>query len=130
MPPFYDPHLIIRNAVCNILRSWVSKLGPCFAGPHKVLKYIQQRLRAGEWPVVLKALLLCHILLDEGSRGIIDLLLHSPFIFNLQEFRDASNPSAFDYSSYTRLFARYIQERIVTIRTLVCGDDRELVWLL
>jgi len=118
MPPFYDPHLIIRNAVCNILRSWVSKLGPCFAGPHKVLKYIQQRLRAGEWPVVLKALLLCHILLDEGSRGIIDLLLHSPFIFNLQEFRDASNPSAFDYSSYTRLFARYIQERIVTIRTL------------
>lgn len=69
--------------------------------------------------VVLKALLLCHILLDEGSRGMVDLLLHSPFIFNLQEFRDASNPSAFDYSSYTRLFARYLQERIVTIRTLV-----------
>ncbi|EME26207.1 Clathrin coat assembly protein AP180 [Galdieria sulphuraria] len=87
-------------------------------GPHKVLKYIQQRLRAGEWPVVLKALLLCHILLDEGSRGIVDLLLHSPFIFNLQEFRDASNPSAYDFSSYTRLFARYIQERIVTVRTL------------
>lgn len=87
-------------------------------GPHKVLKYIQQRLRAKEWPVVLKALLLCHILLDEGSRGMVDLLLHSPFIFNLQEFRDASNPSAFDYSSYTRLFARYLQERIVTIRTL------------
>ncbi|GJQ15619.1 hypothetical protein GpartN1_g7410.t1 [Galdieria partita] len=87
-------------------------------GPQKVLKYIQQRLRAGEWPVVLKALLLCHILLDEGSRGVIELLLHSPFIFNLQEFRDASNPSAYDFSSYTRLFARYVQERIVTIRTL------------
>jgi len=57
MPPFYDPHLIIRNAVCNILRSWVSKLGPCFAGPHKVLKYIQQRLRAGEWPVSIPQLL-------------------------------------------------------------------------
>ncbi|GJQ08638.1 hypothetical protein GpartN1_g429.t1 [Galdieria partita] len=87
-------------------------------GPHKVLKYIQQRLRAGEWPVVLKALLLCHILLDEGSRGMIDILLRSPFIFNLQEFRDASNPSAYDFSSYSRLFGRYLQERIVTIRTL------------
>eukprot|EP00871_Galdieria_phlegrea_P005197 jgi/Galph1/5679/GphlegSOOS_G4332.1 len=87
-------------------------------GPHKVLKYLQQRLHAGEWPVVLKALLLCHILLDEGSRGMIDLLLHSPFVFNLQDFRDASIPSAYDYSSYTRLFARYLQERIVTIRTL------------
>eukprot|EP00871_Galdieria_phlegrea_P002707 jgi/Galph1/3437/GphlegSOOS_G2102.1 len=83
-------------------------------GPRKVLKYLQQRLEAAEYAVVLRALLVCHILLDEGSKSFIDLLLHSAVTFNLPYLRDHIS----EYAQYTRAFGHYLQEKIITIRTL------------
>lgn len=71
--------------------------------------------------VVLRALLVCHILLDEGSKGFVDLLLHSAVTFNLPYLRDQVS----EYAQYTRAFARYIQEKIITVRTLVRKQERE-----
>jgi hypothetical protein len=88
-------------------------------GPRKVLKYLQQRLEAAEYAVVLRALLVCHILLDEGSKGFVDLLLHSAVTFNLPYLRDQVS----EYAQYTRAFARYIQEKIITVRTLGMSYD-------
>lgn len=88
-------------------------------GPRKVLKYLQQRLEAAEYAVVLRALLVCHILLDEGSKSFVDLLLHSAVTFNLPYLRDHVS----EYAQYTRAFARYIQEKIITVRTLGMSYD-------
>ncbi|GJQ15779.1 hypothetical protein GpartN1_g7570.t1 [Galdieria partita] len=88
-------------------------------GPRKVLKYLQQRLEAAEYAVVLRALLVCHILLDEGSKGFVDLLLHSAVTFNLPYLRDHVS----EYAQYTKAFARYIQEKIITVRTLGMSYD-------
>ncbi|EME26756.1 Clathrin coat assembly protein AP180 [Galdieria sulphuraria] len=88
-------------------------------GPRKVLKYLQQRLEAAEYAVVLRALLVCHILLDEGSKSFVDLLLHSAVTFNLPYLRDHVS----EYAQYTKAFARYLQEKIITVRTLGMSYD-------
>ncbi|CAM6038704.1 unnamed protein product [Sphagnum compactum] len=68
------------------------------------------------WIVALKSLMLIHRLLRDGDPVFEQEMLrasrHGMRMLNLSYFRDASDPHAWDYSSFVRTFGLFLDDRI------------------
>ncbi|KAH6819254.1 hypothetical protein C2S51_002857 [Perilla frutescens var. frutescens] len=84
---------------------------------------LQNRLvKTQSWVVALKTLIIIHRALREVDNSFLEELSyhsqHRGHILNLLHFKDDSNPSACDYSSWIRTYALYIEECLQCFRVL------------
>eukprot|EP00250_Pteridium_aquilinum_P002305 c12503_g1_i1 orf=120-1826(+) len=81
------------------------------------------------WTVALKSLLVIHRSLREGDPTFREELINYSrsrrLAFNLSNFRDDSSPSAWDYSSWVRTYALYLEERLECFRILKYDLDSD-----
>eukprot|EP00250_Pteridium_aquilinum_P013227 c21214_g1_i1 orf=237-1928(+) len=74
------------------------------------------------WTVALKSLMVIHRTLREGDATFREELVNysrsTRLAFNLSNFRDDSSPNAWDYSSWVRTYALYLEERVECFRAL------------
>lgn len=78
---------------------------------------ISKRLnKTRNWTVAMKALILIQRLLYEGDPAyepeIFFATRRGTRILNMSDFRDHSNPNSWDFSSYVRTYALYMDERL------------------
>lgn len=74
------------------------------------------------WTVALKTLIVIHRTLREGDPTFREELLNYSrsrgHVFNMSYFKDDSSPDAWDYSSWIRTYALFLEERLECYRVL------------
>ncbi|KAI0502495.1 hypothetical protein KFK09_017448 [Dendrobium nobile] len=73
------------------------------------------------WAVALKTLMVIHRALrevDASFRGELVKYSRSGHILNLSHFKDDSSPDAWDYSTWVRTYALYLEERLECLSML------------
>ncbi|KAI9168156.1 hypothetical protein H9P43_007528 [Blastocladiella emersonii ATCC 22665] len=77
---------------------------------------LELRLRDSSWSVVFKALIVTHILMDQGSGDrLIGYLATQPSILNLANFRDSSGVRIEQSKNISR-YAAYLEEKVHVYR--------------
>ncbi|KAF3792165.1 putative clathrin assembly protein [Nymphaea thermarum] len=81
------------------------------------------------WAVALKTLIVIHRSLKEVDPTFREELINYSrsrgHILNLSHFKDDSSPSAWDYSSWVRTYALYLEERLECFRILKYDVETE-----
>ncbi|CAL9160630.1 unnamed protein product, partial [Musa hybrid cultivar] len=81
------------------------------------------------WAVALKTLIVLHRALREVDptfrEELITYTRTRGFMLNLSHFKDDSSPSAWDYSSWVRTYALYLEERLECFRVLKYDIETE-----
>ncbi|XP_065015630.1 putative clathrin assembly protein At5g35200 isoform X3 [Musa acuminata AAA Group] len=81
------------------------------------------------WAVALKTLIVLHRALREVDptfrEELITYTKTRGFMLNLSHFKDDSSPSAWDYSSWVRTYALYLEERLECFRVLKYDIETE-----
>ncbi|CAL9050224.1 unnamed protein product [Musa banksii] len=81
------------------------------------------------WAVALKTLIVLHRALREVDPTFREELITYTntrgFMLNLSHFKDDSSPSAWDYSSWVRTYALYLEERLECFRVLKYDIETE-----
>ncbi|URD95398.1 ENTH [Musa troglodytarum] len=81
------------------------------------------------WAVALKTLIVLHRALREVDptfrEELITYTKTRGFMLNLSHFKDDSSPSAWDYSSWVRTYALYLEERLECFRKLKYDIETE-----
>ncbi|KAJ8485663.1 hypothetical protein OPV22_018148 [Ensete ventricosum] len=84
------------------------------------------------WAVALKTLIVLHRALREVDptfrEELITYTKTRGFMLNLSHFKDDSSPSAWDYSSWVRTYALYLEERLECFRVLKYDTETECSW--
>ncbi|KAL8502367.1 hypothetical protein ACS0TY_021492 [Phlomoides rotata] len=79
-------------------------------------------IRTHSWVVALKALIVIHRALREVDHSFCEELIyhnqHRGHLLNLLHFKDDSSPTAWDYSTWIRTYALYIEECLECFRVL------------
>ncbi|XP_024375491.1 putative clathrin assembly protein At1g14910 isoform X2 [Physcomitrium patens] len=93
---------------------------------HKLARRIA---KTHTWTVALKSMMVIHRTLREGDPTFRDELLNYArnrgHVLNLSNFKDDSNPSAWDYSAWVRTYALYLEERLECCRVLKYDVEAE-----
>ncbi|KAL1560844.1 clathrin coat assembly protein AP180-like protein [Salvia divinorum] len=81
------------------------------------VRVISKRIgRTRNWVVTLKSLMLVLRIFQDGDpyfpREVLHAMKHGAKILNLSSFRDDSNSSPWDFTSFVRTFALYLDERL------------------
>ncbi|XP_023734011.1 putative clathrin assembly protein At5g35200 [Lactuca sativa] len=81
------------------------------------------------WAVALKTLIIIHRALREVDPTFQEELLNygrtSNHLLNLSHFKDDSSPNAWDYSSWVRTYALFLEERLECFRVLKYDVETE-----
>ncbi|XP_023222585.1 phosphatidylinositol-binding clathrin assembly protein LAP-like isoform X10 [Centruroides sculpturatus] len=77
-----------------------------------------ERTQHSSWVVVFKALVTVHHLMCYGNERFTQYLASSNCTFQLSNFLDKSGVQGYDMSTYIRRYAKYLNEKAVTYRTV------------
>ncbi|KAJ7518641.1 hypothetical protein O6H91_20G001600 [Diphasiastrum complanatum] len=81
------------------------------------------------WTVALKSLMVIHRILREGDptfrEELINYSHNRAHVLNLSNFKDDSNPNAWDYSAWVRTYALFLEERLECFRVLKYDVESE-----
>lgn len=77
-----------------------------------------ERTQHSSWVVVFKALVTVHNLMCYGNERFTQYLASSNCTFQLSNFLDKSGVQGYDMSTYIRRYAKYLNEKAVTYRTV------------
>lgn len=68
--------------------------------------------------MVFKALISIHHLMSFGNERFTQYLATSNHSFELAEFMDRTTPQGYGMSSFVRNYAKYINDKVISYRTL------------
>lgn len=77
-----------------------------------------ERSQNSSWVVVFKALVTVHHLMCYGNERFTQYLASSNCTFQLSSFLDKSNPQGYEVSPFIRRYARYLNEKALSYRTM------------
>lgn len=77
-----------------------------------------ERSQNTNWVVVFKSLITVHHLLCYGNERFTQYLASSNSTFQLSNFLDKSGPQGYDMSPFIRRYARYLNEKALSYRTV------------
>ncbi|CAG7728171.1 unnamed protein product [Allacma fusca] len=77
-----------------------------------------ERSQNSNWVVVFKALVTVHHLMCYGNERFTQYLASSNCTFQLSTFLDKSNPQGYEVSPFIRRYARYLNEKALSYRTM------------
>ncbi|PWA94893.1 hypothetical protein CTI12_AA031350 [Artemisia annua] len=85
--------------------------------------------KTSNWAVALKTLIVIHRALREVDPTFQEELLSygTKTLFNLSNFKDDSSPKAWDYSSWIRTYALYLEERLNCFHILKYDVETERI---
>ncbi|PWA82096.1 hypothetical protein CTI12_AA167450 [Artemisia annua] len=85
--------------------------------------------KTSNWAVALKTLIVIHRALREVDPTFQEELLSygTKTLFNLSHFKDDSSPKAWDYSSWIRTYALYLEERLNCFHILKYDVETERI---
>ncbi|CAG5098865.1 Oidioi.mRNA.OKI2018_I69.XSR.g16046.t1.cds [Oikopleura dioica] len=85
---------------------------------------IVERTRNSSWVVVFKALVTCQHLMIYGNERFLHSCASRLQLFSLQDFNDRSNGQGYEMSAYVRRYARYLNEKSASYRSLAYDFTR------
>ncbi|KAF2354478.1 AP180 N-terminal (ANTH) domain [Trinorchestia longiramus] len=77
-----------------------------------------ERTQNQAWVIVFKALITVHTLMCYGNERFTQYLASSNCSFNLSGFLDKTGASGYDMSTFIRRYAKYINEKALSYRTV------------
>lgn len=77
-----------------------------------------ERTQHSNWAVVFKSLISIHHLMSHGNERFTQYLATSNHSFELAEFMDRSTPLGYNMSTFVRRYAKYINDKSLSYRTL------------
>ncbi|OXA57924.1 Phosphatidylinositol-binding clathrin assembly protein LAP [Folsomia candida] len=84
----------------------------------QLANFLLERSQNTNWVVVLKSLVTTHHLMCYGNERFTQYLASSNCTFQLTSFLDKANPQGYEVSPFVRRYARYINEKALSYRTM------------
>lgn len=84
----------------------------------QLANFLIERTQHSSWAVVFKSLITIHHLMSYGNERFTQYLATSNHSFELGDFMDRTTPQGYNMSNFVRRYAKYINDKIISYRTL------------
>lgn len=84
----------------------------------QIANLLIERTQHASWTVVFKSLISIHQLMSNGNERFTQYLATSNHSFELADFMDRTTPQGYNMSTFVRRYAKYINDKSISYRTL------------
>lgn len=84
----------------------------------QIANLLIERTQHTSWTVVFKSLISIHQLMSNGNERFTQYLATSNHSFELADFMDRTTPQGYNMSTFVRRYAKYINDKSISYRTL------------